>query len=133
MINDDADGNPLPDTLLLIDFDIAAWGYRAWDIGYYFAHWRAWPNITVMEDFVDAYVAEYNVEGEDLFTGKIMLEIRQHQPYILLEQMLFYYSFLDGYQSPAHLDAYCDIMLNYYERPGLDIVFMSYYVKFKEN
>ena len=72
-----------------------------------------------MEDFAGAYIAEMNNHSETTLTvSQLVTEMRLHQPYLLLEQMLLYYSFLNGYQSPAFLTAYCDVMLNYYNRPG---------------
>jgi len=59
MVDKDSKGNYLWDTFYLIDFDNAAWGYRAWDIDYYFSKWPNWPDTETMEDFVDAYLAEF--------------------------------------------------------------------------
>lgn len=121
MIDNDENDNLRPDTMMLIDFDNAAWGYRAWDIDYYFSKWPVWPTTAVMEDFVEAYLEEFNQNGVNLTKDELMLELRYHQPYVLLEQMLFYYVFLDGYKSPAHLNAYCDVMLNYFQRSGWSV------------
>jgi len=124
MVNRDENGGFLPDTLLLIDFDNSGWGYRAWDIDYYFSKWPTWPNKTTMEDFAATYMAEMKTHSETTLTvSQLVTEMRLHQPYLLLEQMMFYYSFLNGYQSPAHLAAYCDVMLNYFDRPGSETKF----------
>ena len=121
MINRDDNGDFLPDTLQFIDFDNAGWGYRAWDIDYYFSYWPTWPNKTTMEDFAAAYIAEMDSRSETTLTvSQLVTEMRLHQPYLLLEQMLVYYFYFNGYQSPALLAAYCDVMLNYYHRPGAE-------------
>ena len=55
----------------------------------------------------------------------VVLMMRYHQPYLLLEQMMFYFNFLDGYQAPEHLEAYCDVMQNYYNRSGMFYIKMT--------
>jgi len=117
MTDKTAEGERLPDTLMLIDFDNSGWGYRAWDIDYYFSKWDDWPSQAVMEDFAQVYVNEFNTDSANSLTvDELILELRLHQPYLLLEQMMFYYSFLEGYQSPAHYRAYCDVIQNYFNR-----------------
>ena len=121
MTDKTAEGERLPDTLMLIDFDNSGWGYRAWDIDYYFSKWDDWPSQAVMEDFAQVYVDEFNTDSANSLTvDELILELRLHQPYLLLEQMMFYYSFLEGYQSPAHYRAYCDVIQNYFNRSGTD-------------
>lgn len=118
MVDDASDGSLNIDTLMLIDYDNAAWGYRAWDINYYFSKWFAWPTEAVMEDFIDAYLLELNKNENVMTPAEVMTEIRNHQPYVLMEQMLFYYLAIDGYMSPAHKNAYCDVMQNHFKRQG---------------
>ncbi len=130
MTDKTADGDRLPETLMLIDFDNSGWGYRAWDIDYYFSKWNDWPSQAVMEDFAQVYVAEFNSDSSNSLTvEELIRELRLHQPYLLLEQMMFYYSFLGGYQSPAHYRAYCDVIQNYFNRSGTDS--QSYLILFQ--
>ena len=118
MLDDGNDGNMNIDTLKLIDYDNAAWGYRAWDINYYLSKWPEWPTTAVMEDFVETYLQELNKNEKVMTKDEVMKELRYHQPYVLLEQMLFYNVYLNGYTSPAHVNAYCDVMKNYFMREG---------------
>ena len=43
LVDDGTDGKLDPSTIQFIDYDNSAWGYRAFDIDYWFAHFRTWP------------------------------------------------------------------------------------------
>jgi hypothetical protein len=119
MMNRNEDGSWDYDSLILIDFDLAAWGYRAWDIVYYFGKWTESPTLEEIEDFAQAYLEEFDNHGNQPITvDEFVKEIRLHQPFSLLQNMLFYDVILEGYMQPSHLTEYCDLMINYYNRPG---------------
>ena len=74
----------------MIDFDNAAWGYRAFDIVYHFVHYTFYPKPAKQEDFLLYYIAEYNrLSDEKVTMGELLREIKDHEPYVLLEQENF--------------------------------------------
>jgi len=113
----------LADTLQLIDFDNAAWGYRAFDIVYHFVHYTFYPVDAKQEDFLIHYIAEYNRLSEEKVTlNELLREIKDHEPYVLLEQIIFYRT-MNLNHWPA-VKQYCETMTQYYKRPiecGKDI------------
>ena len=74
----------------MIDFDNAAWGYRAFDIVYHFVHYTFYPKPAKQEDFLLYYIAEFNrLSDEKVTMGELLREIKDHEPYVLLEQENF--------------------------------------------
>ena len=81
---------------------------------------KSWK--TIMEDFCEVYIAELKSLGADngLTVDSLMVELRKFQPWVLWEQMLVYYGFLQGLSSMNQLAEYCDLMIHYFKRPGPD-------------
>ena len=75
---------------MLIDFDISAWGYRAFDICLFFSNMPEWPSANEIDGFLDAYLFVYN-ENSPIESSKEMLmtEIKFHTPFVLMGQMLW--------------------------------------------
>ena len=131
MVDRADDGSFVYDSLVLIDFDNSAWGYRAWDIVYFFCKWPKFPTLAEIEDFASVYLQEFNDHGNTVVTvDKFVLEIRHHEPYALIQNMLFYETFeIDGKVigiADSNVKEYCDLMINYFERPGNWILLTNY-------
>jgi len=89
------DGNSsLNDRFIFIDFDNAAFGYRAWDILYYLTKFPEFPSDDQLELFLTEYLMAYNKGSETKYTlDEILNEIDCHIPFHLLQTILFYSSF----------------------------------------
>lgn len=97
-------------TLKIIDFDLSSWGYRAYDLCYFFVHMPKWPSWTSIDLFLDAYLDIYNSLA-DIESGKDMLiqEIQYHMPFVLLGKMLLDESINQSVKA-SHIDAYFTAM-----------------------
>lgn len=84
------------DSYTLIDFDNAAYGYRAWDFAYYFGYMSlflpngGYPHGQDVDDFFNEYLLHYTgPDAESLTLSKLKEELDIHLPYVLLEQFIF--------------------------------------------
>lgn len=83
-----------PDSLILIDFDQAGYGFRAFDLLYNIFNWNHIPSVEDEIAFIDAYVNEYNSINNSTLTSETMLdEFRAHKPYMMLARKAFLLSF----------------------------------------
>ena len=88
--------DPVGDSYTLIDFDNAAYGYRAWDFAYYFGYMSlflpngGYPHGQDVDDFLNEYLLHYTGPDADSLTlSKLKEELNVHLPYVLLEQFMF--------------------------------------------
>ena len=86
------DGSYDPDSIQIIDYDNAEFGYRAFDFEYHFSHWNSpGPTDEQITDFVQHYLSVWNAASSTQLTvDQIIYELEQHRPYVLMEQMIFF-------------------------------------------
>lgn len=91
MIKDGAGG--IEDRMIFIDYDNAAFGFRAFDLAYHFGHWVKWPTEEELLSFLTAYVNSFNsMESNNyvLTVEQLQDELNCHLPYVLFEQAMLY-------------------------------------------
>ena len=69
-IRDAEPGASMEERLMLIDFDNSEFGTRAWDLAYYVIRFYEKFNTDIYEDFLNAYLREYNRIGARQFSYK---------------------------------------------------------------
>jgi len=90
-IRDAEPGTSMEERLMLIDFDNSEFGTRAWDLAYYAFRFYEKFNNDIYEDFLNAYLREYNRIGIRQFSYKeLEQEMTCMWPYLLMEQAVFY-------------------------------------------
>jgi len=58
----------MEERLMLIDYDNSEFGTRAWDLAYYVIRFYEKFNTDIYEDFLNAYLREYNRIGVRQFS-----------------------------------------------------------------
>merc|ERR1712062_843366 len=91
-----------PDELTLVDYDSAAYGFRAWDLLYNIGAWEVPITIENVDQFLEDYVVA--LKDPDVTFDIVNNEILHHSPYYFLEHITFLIGF--GIQYQELVDAY---------------------------
>jgi len=88
MFNKNAD---IIESVLFVDFDLTAYGFRTWDILYQMTKWPATPTETQIDRFVVTYTENLTRNKINADELKEMLDF--FRPYVLLEQWFFVHAY----------------------------------------
>ena len=78
-----------PESVIFVDFDLTAYGFRTWDVLYHMTKWPAPPTHQQTDDFVRAYCDALTANSISYEEMHRMLDV--FRPYTLLEQWMFVY------------------------------------------